>query len=107
MQMGSWVTENWKTRETDGGNSALSGYSQCKFQSCGNVTRHLLGIFRILINCSDIPNVHFWKIRPCHSGFFIVVVLICILCPKLCSKNSVNAVCKVICLKHIKGHSRV
>lgn len=51
-------------------NSALSTCSQCNLQSCANITRHVLSISRILINCSGLWSP-FWKIRPCHSNFFV------------------------------------
>lgn len=85
-QMGLWVTWSWRTLEIDRGNSSLSSCSQCHIQICGNITRHILWIFRLLINCSEIPKVHFGGSD--HTMVFLLLLfLVCLLHPKLRFKN--------------------
>lgn len=69
--MGHLKLEN--SVEINKGDSLLSICSQCNIQICGNITRHIFWLFRMLINCSEIPQVHF--VRSDHRWVLFLLSL--------------------------------
>lgn len=69
--MGHLKLEN--SVEINKGDSLLSICSQCNIQICGNITRHIFWLFGMLINCSEILQVHF--VRSDHRWVLFLLSL--------------------------------